>query len=73
MAKGPDGVPPVLPGAPGVGGEARDAQALFIGTAFLAVAIIDSMHTLSFPGMPEFVTPSPTNKAILIPPGDVRP
>ncbi|MBI2952921.1 MAG: hypothetical protein HYY30_01300 [Chloroflexi bacterium] len=45
--------------------EARDAQGLFIGTAFLAVAIIDTMHTLSFPGMPDFVTPSSVDKGIL--------
>ncbi len=45
--------------------ETRDARALFISTGFLAVAILDTMHMLSFPGMPEFVTPSSTNKGIL--------
>ena len=43
----------------------RDAQGIFIGTAFFAVAAIDVMHALSFPGMPEFVTPSSVDKGIL--------
>jgi hypothetical protein len=42
--------------------ETRDSQAAFIGAGFLAVAIIDSLHTLSFPGMPDFVTPSSVDK-----------
>lgn len=44
--------------------ETRDAQMAFIGAGFMAVAIIDSMHALSFPGMPDFVTPSSVDKGI---------
>ena len=44
--------------------ERRDAQAAFIGAGFLAVAILDSLHTLSFPGMPDFITPSSVDKGI---------
>ena len=35
-----------------------------LGLASLAVALLDLIHTLSFPGMPEFFTPSSTEKAI---------
>ena len=45
--------------------EPEGAQGLFIGTAFLAVAVIDAMHALSFPGMPRFVTASSVDKGIL--------
>ena len=44
--------------------EIRNTRELLIGTAFLAVATIDAMHTLSFPGMPDFVTPSSVEKGI---------
>jgi len=37
---------------------------LLLGCAFLGVALLDLAHTLSFPGMPDFVTPSGTEKAI---------
>jgi len=37
---------------------------LFLGTAFLVVGVIDFMHTLSFPGMPAFISQNTTNKAI---------
>jgi len=45
--------------------ELEKAQGLFIGTAFLAVALLDAMHALSFPGMPRFVTASSVDKGIL--------
>jgi len=35
-----------------------------LGGAFLAVALIDVLHTLSYPGMPDFVTPNNPEKAI---------
>ncbi|RPJ19735.1 MAG: hypothetical protein EHM35_20330, partial [Planctomycetaceae bacterium] len=44
--------------------DARDARGVFIGTGFLAVAILDTFHTLGFLGMPLFITPSSTEKAI---------
>lgn len=35
-----------------------------LACAFFAVAILDLSHTLSFPGMPDFITPSDTEKGI---------
>lgn len=35
-----------------------------LACAFFAVAVLDLSHTLSFPGMPKFVTPSNTEKGI---------
>jgi PAS domain S-box-containing protein len=43
--------------------QTRDRHALFLGTAFLAIGLMDFMHTLSYSGMPDFVTPSSANKA----------
>ncbi|PWB50701.1 MAG: hypothetical protein C3F06_11575 [Candidatus Methanoperedenaceae archaeon] len=40
-------------------------QTLLISCSFLSIGLIDFMHTLSFPGMPDFITPSSTNKSIL--------
>lgn len=37
---------------------------LFLGVIFLGVGLIDLIHTLSFPGMPPFITPSSTDKGI---------
>ncbi|MEK8049223.1 MASE3 domain-containing protein [Ideonella sp. DXS22W] len=39
-------------------------QPLLLGVAFLAVALIDLAHSLSYPGMPEVITPSQPEKAI---------
>ncbi len=39
-------------------------RALVVGVLFLGVAILDLSHTLSFPGMPDFVTPTGIEKAI---------
>jgi len=39
-------------------------QELFLGIAFLIVGAVDFMHTLSFPGMPAFVSQNSTGKAI---------
>ena len=41
-----------------------DGRALLLGVAFLGVAVLDMSHTLSFAGMPDFVTPSGPEKAI---------
>jgi two-component system, NarL family, sensor histidine kinase BarA len=44
--------------------ETANARALFIGAAFLGVALIDTMHTLSYPGMPAFLSENSTDKSI---------
>ena len=43
---------------------ARGARLAWLGAVFLAVGLIDFAHTLSYSGMPVFVTPSGTDKAI---------
>ncbi len=45
--------------------QSKNRHALFISCAFLTIGLIDFMHTLSFPGMTDFITPNNTNKAIL--------
>jgi diguanylate cyclase (GGDEF)-like protein len=42
----------------------RSGNVLVIGCAFLAVGLIDVAHLLSYKGMPDFVTPAHTEKAI---------
>lgn len=42
----------------------RAGTAALFGSAFLGVALIDLIHTLSFGGMPDLVTPSTPEKAI---------
>ncbi|WP_341892101.1 EAL domain-containing protein [Variovorax sp. YR752] len=42
----------------------RSGNALVIGCGFLAVGLIDIAHLLSYRGMPDFVTPAHTEKAI---------
>ena len=42
----------------------RGARLAWLGAVFLAVGLIDFAHTLSYPGMPAFVTPSGADKAI---------
>ena len=44
--------------------QTHNARSLFVGTGFLVVACVDTMHTLSFQGMPDFVTPNGASKAI---------
>jgi len=41
-----------------------DGRAVLLGAAFLAIALIDLAHTVSYPGMPAFVTPAGPEKAI---------
>jgi PAS domain S-box-containing protein len=43
--------------------QSKDRRALFLGTAFLAVGLIDFMHALSGAAMPAFITPNSTNKS----------
>jgi PAS domain S-box-containing protein len=45
-------------------GQADNDRRLILGTAFLAVCLIDLAHTLSYAGMPDLVTPSSPEKAI---------
>ena len=42
----------------------RNSHALILGMAALCVTLIDLAHTLSFTGMPDFVTPADPEKAI---------
>jgi len=42
---------------------ARNAQNLFLGVAFLSIGMLDIFHTLSYQGMPDFLTPNTINKA----------
>ncbi len=41
-----------------------DGRAVVLGVGFLGVGLLDLAHTLSYPGMPDFVTPSGAEKAI---------
>ena len=41
-----------------------NSHAVILGSGFLTVTLIDLAHTLSFPGMPDLVTASGTEKAI---------
>jgi signal transduction histidine kinase len=43
--------------------QSRDRHALFLGTAFLAVGLVDFMHTMSNAAMPAFITANSTNKS----------
>jgi PAS domain S-box-containing protein len=43
--------------------QSRDRHALFLGSAFLAVALLDFMHTMSNAAMPAFISPNSTNKS----------
>jgi PAS domain S-box-containing protein len=40
----------------------RNSHTLFLAVTFLGVGLLDFLHTLSFPGMPSFITPNSTNK-----------
>ena len=41
-----------------------NGRAMVIGLGFLGVAVLDLSHTLSYAGMPDFITPSDPEKAI---------
>ena len=42
----------------------RDGGIVLLACVFLAVALMDFVHTLSYPGMPDFITPSGADKSI---------
>ncbi len=42
----------------------RNAHSLFVSTGFLTVAAVDTMHTLSYSGMPDLVTPNSVGKSV---------
>ena len=44
--------------------QADNSYLMLLGTGFLAVSLIDFAHTLSYAGMPDWVTPSGAEKAI---------
>lgn len=41
----------------------RDRHSLFLSVAFLAIGLMDFMHTLGYAGMPSLITPNLPNKA----------
>ncbi|MGZ4960097.1 MAG: MASE3 domain-containing protein [Methylomonas sp.] len=43
--------------------QSRDHHALILSTAFLAIGLLDFMHTLSYSGMPDCFTPNTVDKA----------
>ena len=43
--------------------QSKNRHALFLGTAFLAIGLMDFMHTLGMVAMPDFVTPNLPNKS----------
>jgi PAS domain S-box-containing protein len=43
--------------------QSRDHRALFLGVGFLAVGLVDFMHTMSNAAMPAFITANSTNKS----------
>ena len=43
--------------------QSKDRQALFLAVAFLAVGLVDFMHTMANVAMPAFLTPNSTNKS----------
>jgi two-component system, cell cycle sensor histidine kinase and response regulator CckA len=44
--------------------QSKNRHALFLGTAFLAIGIMDFMHTLANVAMPPFITPNSSDKSI---------
>jgi PAS domain S-box-containing protein len=44
-------------------GRSRDNHSLFLGAAFLVIGLLDFFHTLSYPFMPDFITPNSKEKA----------
>ncbi len=43
--------------------QSRDRHTLFLSAAFLAIGLMDFMHTLSYADMPPFITPNSANKS----------
>jgi PAS domain-containing protein len=44
-------------------GQSGDRHTLFLATAFLAIGLMNTMHTLGYAGMPAFITPNSANKS----------
>ncbi|MGB6009388.1 bifunctional diguanylate cyclase/phosphodiesterase [Castellaniella sp.] len=44
--------------------EALPGNLLLLGSTFLGVALLDFLHLLAYPGMPDFITPNDSDKAI---------
>jgi len=44
--------------------QSKNRHALFLGTAFLAIGIVDFMHAMSMPAMPDFITPNDPQKSV---------
>jgi diguanylate cyclase (GGDEF)-like protein/PAS domain S-box-containing protein len=44
--------------------ENRNANFIMLAVIFFGVGVLDFIHTLSYPGMPDFITPSDPEKAI---------
>ena len=47
-----------------VRGQRANSHFMIVGVGFLAVALIDVAHVLSFPGMPDFFTPNGMQKTV---------
>jgi len=43
--------------------QSKNRHVLFIGCAFLGIGLMDFMHTLAYPGMPDLLTPNSANKS----------
>ncbi|MBI4767582.1 MAG: GAF domain-containing protein [Deltaproteobacteria bacterium] len=43
--------------------QSKNRHALFLGTAFLAIGLMDFMHSMGMAGMPDFFTPNHPNKS----------
>lgn len=43
--------------------QSKDMHTLFLGTAFLGIALMDMMHMLGYSGMPDLFTPNSPNKS----------
>ena len=43
--------------------ENKDQHSVFFSTAFIAIGLIDFMHMLAYPGMPDLITPNSANKS----------
>jgi len=43
--------------------QSKNRHALFLGCAFLAIGLMDFMHTLGYSGMPAFITPNSSLKS----------
>jgi len=44
----------------------KDNHAIFFGATFLVIGLVDLFHTLSYPFMPEFITPNSTHKSAIL-------